>query len=312
MKNNIEILKEWNNSISCYKKLTFCEAQELYKKSLDSIDKKDYLDELIIGTLYVVPDFISKNGLLYLNSSSYDMNDIISICNEIWINKINSGKLLKVNSFREVFDNDFYNKLCDGLGVPKYSTDYSIFNISLFVNLFDDYLVFKEKNCDANCVEFIEYIKTTETIENILIYIKYYKREICNMCKIFDGIIDSLESEELDIKLTKTKINKLKYILISNGLEYLRSDINEITANNLIDDFLDEYYRSQILEKLMHSNLSDSNKDVIIKRFGLFGNKCYTLEEVAKSQGVSRERIRQKEARALRKLRFSKQFEEYR
>jgi len=38
-------------------------------------------------------------------------------------------------------------------------------------------------------------------------------------------------------------------------------------------------------------------------RFGLIDGHCYTLEEVSKKFGISRERIRQIEAQALSRLR---------
>ena len=117
MGNNLEILNEWNKTISSYHTFKFVEARELYQKIVsidDSNLKRQYMQELIVGTLYVVSNFIKSNGLLYLNSVSYDMNDIISISNEIWLSKINSGKLLEVNSFREMFDSDYYNALNEG------------------------------------------------------------------------------------------------------------------------------------------------------------------------------------------------------
>ncbi len=48
--------------------------------------------------------------------------------------------------------------------------------------------------------------------------------------------------------------------------------------------------------------LSDREAKVLKMRFGLSGNKMMTLEEVGQKFGVTRERIRQIEAKALRKL----------
>jgi RNA polymerase primary sigma factor len=63
-------------------------------------------------------------------------------------------------------------------------------------------------------------------------------------------------------------------------------------SKQLLKDHLDE-----VLE-----TLSDREARVLKLRFGLEGNKQMTLEEVGKVFGVTRERIRQIEAKALRKL----------
>jgi RNA polymerase primary sigma factor len=51
------------------------------------------------------------------------------------------------------------------------------------------------------------------------------------------------------------------------------------------------------------ASLSDREAKVLKMRFGLDGQKPMTLEEVGREFGVTRERIRQIESKALRKLR---------
>jgi len=59
--------------------------------------------------------------------------------------------------------------------------------------------------------------------------------------------------------------------------------------------------RGQINEVL--AELTDRERRVILLRFGLVDDRARTLEEVGQEFNVTRERIRQIEAKALRKLR---------
>ncbi len=58
------------------------------------------------------------------------------------------------------------------------------------------------------------------------------------------------------------------------------------------------------LEQLLH-NLNDDERRVLTLRFGLYHHPLRTRQEVAKLLDISTERVRQLEARALRKLRSS-------
>jgi RNA polymerase primary sigma factor len=68
-----------------------------------------------------------------------------------------------------------------------------------------------------------------------------------------------------------------------------------------VDAASKELLREQIRNVL--SFLSDREREVLEMRFGLNDGKDHTLEEVGREFGVTRERIRQIEAKALRKLR---------
>jgi len=68
---------------------------------------------------------------------------------------------------------------------------------------------------------------------------------------------------------------------------------NEVVATQLLRDKIEE-----ILEKL-----SPKETNVLCLRYGLRGNKSHTLKEVGELFNLSRERIRQIEKNALRKLR---------
>lgn len=85
-------------------------------------------------------------------------------------------------------------------------------------------------------------------------------------------------------------------------------DGNEI---NLIDVIkadsleLDELLHNKTnIEKLNNylRILTDSEKDIIIKRYGLFENKEYTQKEIAKILGISRSYVSRIEKRAITKL----------
>ena len=51
------------------------------------------------------------------------------------------------------------------------------------------------------------------------------------------------------------------------------------------------------------SQLSEKQREVVIRRFGLRGHEMSTLEEVGTEIGLTRERVRQIQVEALKRLR---------
>ena len=64
-----------------------------------------------------------------------------------------------------------------------------------------------------------------------------------------------------------------------------------------------EYTMLKAQVSTMLTTLTDREREVVVKRFGLDGNAPKTLEGIGDELGVTRERIRQIESKALRKLR---------
>ncbi len=108
--------------------------------------------------------------------------------------------------------------------------------------------------------------------------------------------------------------DKVREILkISQNTTSLESPVGDGDDDSVLGDFISddqqlspyEATSQQMLRENVEevlSALSDREAKVLRMRFGLNDNKMMTLEEVGKKFGVTRERIRQIEAKALRKL----------
>ena len=131
-------------------------------------------------------------------------------------------------------------------------------------------------------------------------------------------------AKEMDMEVEKIEhIMKIKQDITSldAGIGRDDNDGEESTLGDFIEDedtaSPEESASSQLLKEQVREilgSLSDRERKILEMRFGLNGTKSHTLEEVGLEFAVTRERIRQIEAKALLKLRkhkVSKKLHEY-
>ena len=74
---------------------------------------------------------------------------------------------------------------------------------------------------------------------------------------------------------------------------------------------LQEINRQEMINIIKNSNLNEREVKVVIDRYGLETGEFKTLDDLGKDMGVTRERIRQIEAKAFRKLRRNQALKEF-
>ena len=140
---------------------------------------------------------------------------------------------------------------------------------------------------------------------------------INKMTRIQRQLTNELNREPTEEELAKkmgVSVDKVREVIkIGQEPVSLETPIGEEDDSHL-GDFLkdesslspEEYTENEILKeeiKEVLETLQPREQEVLELRFGLIDGTCHTLEDVGKRFNVTRERIRQIEAKALRKLR---------
>ena len=305
MKNSSIVLKELKEQISGFEKLKIIKAKELYKKANSISDtklKKLYMDKLVLGTLYVIYDYIERNQINLFSSAVYGVEDIISSFIETWIEKMYNGDVVNVDKFSLILNISFFNEVYNKLGGQEIVVNdlYSL-PTEQFIKLFLKYIESKNIGRELTQDDIIRYFWGDDYKKYLKYGSVFYDVDL-NIIKLFEGIYKNLELDKIDdLELNKTKIYGFLKIILSAGL-----------IDSISDDYVDSYdMEDNIVNKIFFEKFNDyvdntieqeRTKDIIHKRYGLDDGHPQTLEQIGKTYKISRDRVRQIEAKAIRKL----------
>lgn len=132
---------------------------------------------------------------------------------------------------------------------------------------------------------------------------------ICEKMNITESKYNSLK--EIDYKFSKMKSIDLHVNEENTDTSIIDLLDSKNALVNLSDDFLDpleisvkNIFNQNLLKCL--DRLTEREKDILLLRFGFIDGTPHTLEDIGLRYNVTRERIRQIEAKALQKLKKSK------
>ncbi len=308
-KNKLEM---WKEQISSYERISMSQAKKLYteyKKEKDNIKKSEIRNKIICGMMSYLPQVISNRFLDSLNSSSYDIDDIINLTVEYMIRKVDEGSLLKINSFANIFSTDYYNFLYKNL-IPESSEDFLSNDISetLFADCLEDFINLKSEKGEFTLLEFCERVSHRKNAGE---YCMYHVSEIDALYVMFNEMYADYEREKNrdadstnnkndyieNISKTKEKMKKLKKFYIA---KYLNGDITNLEDET--DCFEKANSRSVIKSLFECKNLKDQEREFLKLRYGLEDGDEKTFQEVADMFNLTRQRAQQVEESAINKL----------
>lgn len=191
----------------------------------------------------------------------------------------------------------------------------SSINTKITQNIFDDTDTVNEKDFKLN-EEQCKYAENTIYIVDDFIKRRnindddwiqrlylYFLHCVYNTDGKFDK--DFIRKQRLQSCLRERYIKMHKHRLIRDSLfidlyEYIKDDT--MSYNNVKYELGSKIFL-ELTDSLLKNKLSELDQEIIQKRYGLYDKKCETLEQIAKNLHVTKERIRQRELKALTKLR---------
>lgn len=291
----MKTLNNWKKQIATYDKLSLKEAKALYTKIVsteDDIQKELLMDKLIKGTMYVVINFIEYNKLDEIQSSLYDIDDIISTYMTILYKEIKNGNLLNAISFSHLFRKEKYD--ISGKLVGKNNKVEQVLGLSSSrcLDLFYKYASLKE-NKEYSEEQKQELFQRMIERLNLDISSTYLYNTLCpvfeEIYNTFNKDIFSISSDTLKGYIKLFIYNKLSCNL--NDKVEVKKTPEDIVMYEKLKEYID------------HFQLPEQLKYVLYSRYGIIDDKIKTQKELGEMFNMSKEQIRNIELIALRSCR---------
>jgi len=116
-----------------------------------------------------------------------------------------------------------------------------------------------------------------------------------------------IETDELESILRASRRTVSLNIAVGKEEDTELIQLIEDSESISLDERIDRQHMCQEVNEILSKHLSSRERDIISLRFGLVDGKQRTLDEVGSIFDLSRERIRQIQAKAFRKLRRVRQ-----
>lgn len=149
--------------------------------------------------------------------------------------------------------------------------------------------------------EILKYKKIKETLD-VDITMEKQKEALKEGLKVSDKKLKEIEEA---IEIFGTKVTSLDIEVGEDEKVSLSELISADDSLDIVYDFVEKKSLVSIIRKSLEK-LPERYREILELRYGLYSGEEKTLEEIGKIFGLSRERIRQIEKRALSKLREDK------
>lgn len=125
------------------------------------------------------------------------------------------------------------------------------------------------------------------------------------------GRMPTIKEMAMEMNISEEEAKNIDSIPSTISINYKIGEDEDLElADTIADDHIsieEGYINAELHKNILNlfdkCRLNEREKEVLILRFGLTGNKSYTYEETSKMYGVTRERVRQIEEKALQKIR---------